>query len=192
MVSAETSRFDHIEAYTRLQHYAVTSERFNIRADMVVRMRRDRMKGKTYEIVSRSGSTVIQTHVFDPLVQAEIDASKQGGELLVPENYSFRLTGREDYAGIHCYVLESEPKHKDKRLLKGRIWVNTEDYGIVHIEGRPSDSLSFWVGRPMIVQDFTRISGYWWASERHSYIDNMFLGKSDLAIDYSDYRFEAR
>jgi len=192
MVNAQTSRFDHFESYTRLQHYAVTSERFSIKADLVARIRRDRVKGKTYEVISRSGASVIQTHVFDPLLEAEIDASKQGGELLVPENYSFHLTGQADYAGIHCYVLESEPKHKDKRLLKGRIWVNTEDFGIVHIEGRPSDSLSFWVGRPMVVQDFTKISGYWWASERHSYIDNMFLGKSDLVIDYGDYQFEAR
>ena len=54
-----------------------------------------------------------------------------------------------------------------------------EDFGIVHVEGKPSDSLSFFVGRPMIVQDFTKIQDYWWVSRRHSYIDNMFLGKSD-------------
>jgi hypothetical protein len=192
MVLAQSSRFEHFEAYTRLQHYAVRSERFNMKADMVVRIRRDRVKGKTYEVVSRSGANVIQTHVFDPLLEAEIDASRQGGELLTRENYSFHLTGHEDYDGLHCYILESEPKHKDKRLLKGRIWVSAEDFGIVHIEGRPSDSLSFWVGRPVIVQEFTKIAGYWWASERNSYIDNMFLGKSDLVIDYGDYQFEPR
>jgi hypothetical protein len=192
MVLAQTSRFDRFEAYTRTQHYAVTAERFNLKADLVARIHRDRLKGKTYEIISRSGSTVIQTHVFEPLLEAEIATSKQSGELLTPENYSFRLTGQEDFAGKHCYVLTTEPKHKDKRLLKGRIWVDTGDFGIVHVEGRPSESLSFWVGRPMIVQDFTKISGYWWATQRHSHIDNMFLGKSDLLIDYSDYQFELR
>ena len=88
--------------------------------------------------------------------------------------------------------METNPKRKDKRLLKGRIWVNAEDFGVVHVEGRPTDSLSFWVGKPMIVQDFTKVSGYWWASRRNSYIDNFLLGKSDLVIEYSDYQFEVR
>jgi len=194
MVREQATRFERFEGYTRTQHYSVTTSRFNLKADLVARFHRDRLKGKSYEIISRSGSPAIQSHVFDALLEAEVETSRQpgNGELLTPENYSFRLTGQEDYAGRHCYVLETDPKHKDKRLLKGRIWVDTEDFGIVHIEGKPSDSLSFFVGRPMIVQDFTKIQDYWWVSRRHSYIDNMFLGKSDLVIDYTDYHFELR
>jgi hypothetical protein len=194
MVRAQATRFERFEGYSRTQHYSVTTSRFNLTADLVARIHRDRVKGKSYEIISRSGSPAIQSHVFDALLEAEVDTSKQpgNGELLTPENYSFRLMGQEDYAGHHCYILETDPRHKDKRLLKGRIWVDMEDFGIVHIEGKPSDSLSFFVGRPMIVQDFTKIQDYWWVSRRHSYIDNMFLGKSDLVIDYSDYQFELR
>ena len=194
MVKAQGARFEHFEGYSRLQHYSVTTERFALKADLVARVHRDRVKGKSYEVISRSGSPAIQSHVFDALLEAEVETSKQGGsgELLTPENYSFRLTGQEDYQGRHCYVLETDPKHKDKRLLKGRMWVDAEDFGVVHVEGRPSDSLSFFVGRPMIMQDFTRLSGFWWASRRHSYIDNMLLGKADLVIDYSDYKFEPR
>jgi hypothetical protein len=172
----------------------VTTERFGLKADLVAKVHRDRLKGKSYEVISRSGSPAIQNHVFDALLGAEVETSKQGGggELLTPDNYSFHLTGQEEFAGHHCYVLETDPRHKDKRLLKGRMWVDTGDFGIVHVEGRPSDSLSFFVGRPMIVQDFTKLSGFWWASRRHSYIDNMFLGKADLVVDYSDYQFEQR
>jgi hypothetical protein len=193
MIHAQSSRFDRFEGYSRLQHYSVTTDRFGLHADLVARIHRDRVKGKSYEVISRSGSPAIQSHVFDALLEAEVDSSKQGsGELLTLENYSFRLIGTEDYQGRHCYVLETDPKHKDKRLLKGKIWVDTEDFGVVHVEGRPSDSLSFFVGRPMIVQDFTKIQDYWWVSRRHSYIDNMFLGKSDLVIEYSDYQFAVR
>ena len=193
MVRAQAARFERFEAYTRTQHYSVTTDRFGLKADLVVRMRRDRLKGKTYEVISRSGSQVIQSHVFDALLEAEVSTNQQGaGELLTQENYSFRFTGEEQFGGRTCYVLESEPKHKDKHLLKGRIWVDAGDFGIVHVEGRPSESLSFWVGRPMVVQDFTKIEGFWWASQRRSYIDNVFLGKSDLAIEYSDYQFETR
>ncbi len=193
MIHAQAARFEHFESYTRVQHYSVTTERFGLKADMVAKIHRDRLKGKNYDVVSRSGSPVIQNHVFDPLLEAEIVTSRQsGGELLTRENYNFHLVGQEDFSGRRCYVLESEPKRRDKRLLKGRIWVDAEDYGVVHIEGRPSDALSFWVGRPMIVQDFTKIQGFWWVSMRRSYIDNVFLGKSDLVVEYSDYQFETR
>ena len=194
MVREQASRFDRFEGYTRTQHYSVTTARFDLKADLVARVHRDRIKGKSYEIISRSGSQVIQSHVFDALLEAEVDTSKQqgNGELLTPENYSFRLLGQEDYAGRHCYVLETDPRHKDKRLLKGKIWIDTEDFGIVHVEGKPSDSLSFFVGRPMIVQDFMKLQDYSWVSRRHSYTDNMFLGRSDLVIDYSDYQFDLR
>jgi len=192
MIREQAARFERFESYTRIQRYSVTTERFGLKAELVARIHRDRLKGKTYEIVSRSGSPVIQNHVFDALLEAEVSVNAQGAELLTRENYSFRLAGQEEFGGRRCFVLESEPKRKDKHLLKGRIWVAEDDYGIVHIEGRPSDSLSFWVGRPTIVQDFTKISGFWWASRRRSYIDNVFLGKSDLEIEYSDYRFELR
>lgn len=192
MLREQATRFEHFEAYSRLQHYSVTTDRFGLKAEMVARVRRDRVTGKTYEIVSRTGSPVIQTHVFDALLEAEIATSQQGGELLTRENYTFHLSGKQDYNGIPCYVLETEPKHKEKRLLKGRLWVDAEDFGVVHVEGHPTESLSFWVGRPMIVQDYQKQSGFWWASRRHSYIDNIWLGKSDLVIDYSDYQFELR
>jgi len=192
MIRAQAARFERFEGYTRLQHYSVTTDRFGLRADLVARMHRDRVKGKNYEVISRSGSAVVQSHVFDELLEAEVVTNQQAGELLTRENYTFRLAGQEEFAGRRCYVLTTEPRRKDKRLLKGRIWVDAEDYGIVHIEGRPSDSISFWVGRPMIVQDFTKIDGLWWASMRRSYIDNVFLGKSDLTVEYSDYRFVPR
>lgn len=194
MIRAQASRFEQFEGYNRLQHYSVTTSRFGLSAELVARMHRDRVKGKSYEVISRSGSPVIQSHVFDPLLEAEVETSKQSGsiELLTRENYTFRLLKQDMLAGQLCYVLETDPKRKDKRLLKGRVWVDAEDFGVVHVEGRPSDSLSFWVGRPLIVQEFMKASGYWWASKRKSFIDNIFLGKSELVIDYTDYQFEPR
>lgn len=192
MIRQQEARFDHIGSFSRLQHYSVTTDRFGLKAELVARVHRDRREGKTYEVISRSGSHVIQSHVFDPLLQAEVDTSHQTPELLTREYYSFRLTGEADFGGHHCYLLETEPKQHEKRLLKGKLWVNKEDFGIVHAEGKPTESLSFWVGKPMILQDFTKLGGYWWAASRHSYIDNLWLGKADLVIDYSDYQFEPR
>jgi hypothetical protein len=192
MIHEQSTRFDRLEAYWRIQRYSVDAERFDLKAEMVVRIHRDRLKGKTYEIISRSGSPTIQSHVFDPLLQAEIESSHQTGELLRRENYSFRLAGEEERAGLPCWVLETEPRHKDKRLLKGKLWLDKADFGVVHVEGRSAESLSFWVGRPMIVQDYLKLDGYWWVSQRQAHSDGFLTGKSDLTIDYTDYQFETR
>ena len=134
MLREQATRFEHFESYSRLQHYSVTTDRFGLKAELVARVHRDRIKGKSYEVISRVGSPVIQSHVFDALLEAEVDTSKQGGELLTRENYTFHLTGQEEFAGRKCYVIETEPKHKEKRLLKGKLWVDAEDFGLVHVE----------------------------------------------------------
>jgi hypothetical protein len=192
MIRQQEARFDRIGSFSRLQRYSVTTDRFGLKAELLARVHRDRHQGKTYEVISRSGSQVIQNHVFDPLLEAEVETSHQSPELLTREFYTFRLAGEAEFGGHHCYLLETEPKQHEKRLLKGKLWLNKEDFGIVHVEGKPTESLSFWVGKPMIIQDFTKIGGYWWAARRHSYIDNLWLGKADLTIDYSDYQFEPR
>jgi hypothetical protein len=192
MIRHQEARFDRVGSFSRLQRYSVTTDRFGLKAELVARVHRDRLRGKTYEVISRGGSHVIQSHVFDPLLEAEVETSHQAPELLTREFYSFRLAGDATFDGRSCYVLETQPKQHEKRLLKGKLWVSKEDFGIIHAEGKPTESLSFWVGKPMIIQDFTKLGGSWWAARRHSYIDNLWLGKADLVIDYSDYQFEPR
>ena len=191
MIRHQSAQHDRVGSFSRLQHYSVTTDRFGLKADLLARFHRDRQRGKTYEIISRSGSQVIQSHVFDPLLEAEVETSHHSPELLTREFYSFHLIGEATFDGHRCYLLETKPKQREKRLLKGKLWLNKEDFGIVHVEGKPTESLSFWVGKPMIIQDFTKLDGYWWAARRHSYIDNIWLGKADLVIDYSDYELEA-
>ena len=112
MVRAQATRFERFEGYSRIQHYSVTTSRFDLKANLVARIHRDRLKGKSYEIISRSGLPVIQSHVFDALLEAEVDTSKQpgNGELLdTGKLLLFRLMGQGDYAGRHCYVLRLIP-----------------------------------------------------------------------------------
>ena len=95
MVRAQATRFERFEGYSRTQHYSVTTSRFDLKANLVARIHRDRVKGKSYEIISRSGSPVIQ----EPCVRCSagvcrrwIPASSQAtGRILplTPENYSF-------------------------------------------------------------------------------------------------------
>jgi hypothetical protein len=188
-------RFDQVQYYTRLQHYSASDDRFGLKAEMVARMHYDHSKGKTFEVVSRSGSSLLQSRVFDALLHDEVEASKllgHEGSLLTTHNYSFRLTGQAVLAGRRCYLLELNPLRRDKHLLQGRAWVDAEDYGVVHIEGRPAESLSFWIGKPVIIQDFEKLSGFWFASRRHSVTNGMLTGLSELAVEYTDYQIRLK
>ena len=79
-----------------------------------------------------------------------------------------------------------------KHLLQGRAWVDTEDYGVVHIEGRPAETLSFWIGKPVIIQDFEKLSGFWFAARRHSVTNGILTGLSELTVEYSDYQIRLK
>jgi hypothetical protein len=195
MMRATAARFDNVEAYTRLQHYSASDDRFGLKAELLVRIHYDHVAGKTFEIVRRSGSPIIQSRVFDALLQEEVETSKllaQEGSLLTTHNYSFRLIGQDVNAGRPCYLLELNPLRKDKHLIRGRVWVDKRDFGIVHIEGSPAESLSFWIGKPVIVQDFEKLSGFWFAARRNSVMNGLFIGRSELTVDYSDYEIRLK
>ena len=195
VMRAEADRFEHVESYTRLQHYSARDDRFGLKAEMLVRMRYERGSGKTFDIVSRGGSPLIQSRVFDALLQEEVDLSKvmtHEGSLLTVHNYALRLTGQREFAGRPCYLFELIPKRRDKHLILGHAWVDMEDYGVVHVEGRPADSLSFWIGKPVVIQDFEKLSGYWFAVRRHSFMNGLVTGPSELTVEYSDYQIRLK
>jgi hypothetical protein len=195
MMHAIAARFDKVVAYSRLQHYSASDDRFGLKAEMLVRVRYDHATGKTFEILSRVGSPLIQSRVFDPLLHEEVETSKllaHEGSLLTTQNYSFRMTGEEVFAGRRCYLLQLNPLRRDKHLLHGRAWVDMEDYGVVHVEGRPADSLSFWIGKPVIIQDFAKLSGYWFAVRRHSVMNSLLTGSSELTVEYTDYQIRLK
>jgi len=186
IMRATAARFDKVEAYTRLQHYSASDDRFGLKAEMLVRIHYDHAAGKTFEIVSRRGSPLIQSRVFNPLLREEVETSKllaQEGSLLTTHNYSFTLIGQAVIAGRPCYLLELSPPRKDKHLIRGRAWVDKEDFGVVHIEGSPAESLSFWIGKPVIIQDFEKLSGFWFAARRHSVINGLLTGRSVLTVE---------
>lgn len=190
LLQAERDRFLDVQSYSRLQHYTAADRRFGVQADMVARMYYEKGKGKHFEVISRSGSNTIQSRIFDGLLAAEVDAARQyvkSGSLINTSNYKFRLLGQSAYSGRSCYQVELQARQKNEHLINGKAWVDEHDFAIIHEEGRPSASVSFWVGRPMITEDYEKIGKYWVAMRRHSVSDSLLLGRSELNVEYSDY-----
>ncbi|HEX4232003.1 MAG TPA: hypothetical protein VHZ07_25270 [Bryobacteraceae bacterium] len=190
LLQSERQRFADIESLTRIAHYTANDRRFGVQADMVARMFYEKSTGKRFEVISRSGSSTIQSRIFDGLMTAEIDAAKKrltSGPAISPANYQFHLLGQVVYDGRKCYLLQLRPRQKNEHLINGKAWVDASDFEIVHEEGRPSASVSFWIGKPMITEDYEKIGKFWVAKRRYSVSDSFLLGRSELTIEYSDY-----
>jgi hypothetical protein len=59
-------------------------------------------------------------------------------------------------------------------------------FNLVRLEGRPTASLSFWAGKPFIVQEFKEVSGTWIVAESRSTSKTRLLGTTELTIKYGD------
>jgi len=126
--------------------------------------------------------------VFDEILAAENETqSKRARQQIdiVPANYSFSYLGREDCAGRECYRLRITPRRKEKLLIKGQIWVDAEDWGIVRIQGSPVKRPSFWARQTQIDRRFKRIEGMWLNDSLESVSDVLIAGRSSLQIQYS-------
>src|SRR5437667_11050249 len=69
--AAELRRETRLRGYTVTEHYTIKSSRFNHSAEMTVAVVYRRDQGKSYKILSRSGSAMLQSRVFDRLLHEE-------------------------------------------------------------------------------------------------------------------------
>src|SRR5271166_4611109 len=95
-------------------------------ADMVVRVDYQAPNKKEFTIVSESGSGTVRDRVFKKLLEAEQESMRdenQQRSAIAPENYTFQLAEYEKSATDEFYVIDAQPRSKNKFLFRGRIWV---------------------------------------------------------------------
>lgn len=188
---AELDRETNLARYSVTEHYSVRNSRFHTSAEMTVSAVYRKGEGKSYQVLSRSGSSLLQTSVLDKLLQEEAEMSRGDARqhvLVTSANYKMKLLSEEPVDGRQCDVLELRPLTKSSRLLKGRAWVDAEYHSRVRVEGQPETSPSFWAGRPMLVLDYERIDGFSLAKQSHASASSLLLGKTELTIEYSGYK----
>jgi hypothetical protein len=194
MAEADGEQHQALKQYSAVRRYTLRNQRMSKTAEIIVRVEYRKDDGKTFEILSSEGAQGISSRILHRLLENEAEASKKdlGDERKVSsQNYNFQLLGIESRGGRPCYVLTLRPKVKSKYLLSGIAWVNAHDFAIERIEGRPTASLSFWVGKPFIALDFEKVGDFWLVSRNHSHADGKLLGATDLTIDCSQYEVQA-
>jgi len=189
MNRTEENRGRTLSTYSAIRHYTLRGEKGKT-SEMTVRLCYRNESGKRFEVLSQNGSDGIFARVFEKVLQAEAETSRDGDrdkQAISPENYNFHLLGMEARDGRSCYLVRLLPKRKSKYLIDGSAWIDAEDFALVRLEGRTAGSVSFWIGRPYIVQCFEKVGGYWLASKNDSVANAKFIGRTELTIDSSDY-----
>lgn len=191
---ADQQRDSGLNDYSVIRKYNLHNSHLKNDAEMTVRLSYHKGQGKSFEVLDLQNAEGMSKKVLQRLIDSEAEASRERHKDqldITKANYNFHVTGVESHNGRRCYVVNLIPKRKSKYLVQGKAFVDVEDYGILRVEGRPSASLSFWVGKPYIVLEFHKVGQFWMAAHNRSESQSMVLGASVLTIDYSGYTLNA-
>lgn len=188
-------RVDSIAGYTDLEHYKLFrgSDLTTPAAEMTVRTTYARDTGKSYQILSESGSSFLRSTVFAPLLENEkrinLPANRDAS-YFVSANYEMHLLpgGPQQVNGRLTYALSIHPRQKAPNLIDGTIWVDVRDYSIVKIEGHGTKSASFLVDPSQVMRVYEPVDGFAMATHAKAITDSNLVGATTVIIDYTDYK----
>ncbi len=199
-VDAEVaSRVKNVLAFTDIEHYAVYrgNDETHPVAQMTVRDAYKKGAGKTYTILSQSGSGIVLRFGLRPLVEHETNINKPGrveDSWFTSANYKMRLKpgGMERVNGRNCYALAITPKYKATKMIEGTLWVDAKDYSIVKVQGIASKKPFVFAGTTHMMRQYVNIDGYPMATYAHAESDSFLFGRTVLIIDYTGYHLKVR
>ena len=154
-----------LEKYSSLRSYHLECHCLSHKkADMVVRVDYQAPNKKVFTIVSESGSGAVRNKVFKKLIEAEQESMRDGNQqrsATTPENYTFQVAEYQNTETDEFYVLEAEPRTKNKFLFRGRIWVDAKDFAITRVEGQPAVNPSWWTLETDFKRNYQKVGDFW-------------------------------
>lgn len=197
--AAVKARTDQIAGYTVTEHYAVyrNQDESHPVAEMVVKTVYRQDAGKSYTILSQTGSQIIRSLVLGALLDNEKTINLPGtreGAWITSANYQMKLKSGSAQLldGRDCLVLSLTPRRKTPYLIDGTLWVDANDYSIVQIEGTGAKSPSVFAGPTRMARQYANISGFAEATHAKAVSNSLMFGQTIVKIDYQDYQIQLR
>jgi outer membrane lipoprotein-sorting protein len=162
-------------------------------ADMVVRVDYHSPDKKEFTIVSENGSGTVRNRVFKKLLEAEQESMREENQqrsAITPENYTFQAVDYQMSDAGEFYVLEAQPRNKNKFLFRGRIWVNAKDFAITRVEGEPAQNPSWWTVKTDFKRSYQKVGDFWLPESNESATKVRILGTAILTIRYEEYQIK--
>ena len=196
---AAQSRYDNVLGFTVREHYAVYrgSDQTHPAAEMTVATTYRKSSGKSYTIVSESGSSVIRRFGLQPLLDQEKNINEPGKvekSWFTSANYDMHPKPgvTRSVGGRDCIAVSLNPKRKAPNMIEGMLWVDASDDSIVEVEGVASQRPSMFAGRTQMMRQYRNMSGFAMATHARAESNSGLFGKTVVIIDYQDYKIEVR
>src|SRR5271168_4635664 len=196
-VASDTSaviraRFENIASYTVTERYAVYRNGAPAAAaERTVRAKYEKSKGASYETVSQSGSSMLQSLAIEPAIGSDKrinDPALRNQLMLTTDNYEFHVEPVRTLIGAQdCFVMDVKARKASAYLINGKAWVDAKTYLLVRVQGTQSKSSSLWAGTPFITRDFANVNGFAMVVHEKIEAHNFLLGQTIEEIDYNDY-----
>jgi hypothetical protein len=195
--SAVQARYENVLGFTDIEHYAVFrgSDQTHPAAEMTVKDTYRKGVGKTYTILSQSGSEVVIRLGLNPLLENEKTINQPANVPLswfTSANYAMKpmLGHAERLNGRECIVVAVTALRKASNTINGSIWVDAKDYSLVQIDGIASKNPSIFSGATHMIRQYQQIDGFPMATHARAESNSMLFGRTVVAIDYSDYHLQ--
>jgi hypothetical protein len=192
VVEMDNTRARAIEGYSNLRTYHLECHCVSHKkADMVVRINYKAPDKKEFTIVSESGSGTVRDRVFKKLLEAELESMQQENQqqsAVTPENYIFQMSDYEKSDTDEFYVLDAQPRNKNKFLFRGHIWVDVKDFAITRVDGEPAVNPSWWTEKTDFKQRYQKIDRFWLPESNESETKVRVFGTAVLTIEDRDYQ----
>jgi hypothetical protein len=185
------ARTQALKHYKSVRHYQVEYRGFSksIVARMDVEVAYEASTGKSFRIVSQSGSKLLCEKVLKRAVESEKEAAQdKGATALTAANYKFHLVGTESLGGRPAYILDVEPVKESKFLYRGKIWVDAADFALAKVEAEPAKNPSFWISRTRIQFTNAKRGDFWLPEKNRSETKVRIGGTAVLTINYGVYQ----
>ena len=197
--AANHNRYDHVLEFTDVEHYAVFrgQDQTNPAAAMTVKVTYRKGVGKSYQILSRSGSAIIQKFGLQPLLDNEKeinDPAKVQDSWFTSANYDMQPSPQQKHMDDNrtCAAVVIHPKRKAPNMIDGTLWVSAADGQICEVDGLASQKPSIFAGTTHMMRQYRIIDGYAMATHARAESDSKLFGKTVVIIDYSDYHLQTR
>lgn len=188
MLKAQQENRARVRPFTVKRGYLLRDKQDQEKANVVASITVLPPDSKQYQIEHSSGG--IGEKVLRDVLSKDTERPRNAQrQELSTENYGFQLLGEEMLDGRRCYLLRLDPRREEKELLRGKIWVDAENYNIRRIEGSPVKNPSWWVRDLHILMDFAEVDGMWMRTFTHAVANIRFKGMYVMESRDLEYHF---
>ena len=197
--AAVAARADSVLGFTATEHYAVYrgGDETHPAAEMTVKDTYTKGAGKSFTILSQSGSEFLFRLGLKPLLESDRQINLPGNiekSWFVSGNYAMKLRpgGAVQLNGRSCYLLDIRARRKAANTINGSIWVDAQDGTLVQVDGMATASASMFTGNAHLMRQYENVSGFSMATHARADSDSSMVGHSVIKIDYSDYQLQLK